>query len=492
MPSEDNIKLIFGLKLKNLRLKKNLSPQQLSEKSGISNSYLNEIEKGKKYPKTDKINALSEALNVKYDDLVSLKLPKEYAAFELLIKSNILSELPLNMLGFDFNSVVELLSNSPTKINAFLNTIVEIARNHDLQTEYFYFSVLRSYQEIKENFFEDTEQSVLDFIEQENIDINKVASTGGLKEILVSHYKYQFDVLPEEFSQMRSIYKEQNNTLYLNENLSEHQTLFVLGREIAFNYMQLKPRPYVTTHFNKASFSEIFNNFLASYFATALLLPQEKMVGDLTLFFKNKTWNATAFEKMIASCGVSSEMYMHRLTNILPKFFKLNSLFFLRLSKPQEKDSYNITKELHLGRLHNPHASSKNLHYCRRWVSVKAIQNLEKLQAKSAQNDLSLIDAQISNYVDSKDAYFIISMARAMYPVSGFNTSVSVGILINDNFNKTVAFANDKKIANLTVSEACELCSIQNCAERVAAPIILERNEKLKKINVNLKSFLND
>ena len=490
MPTEDNIKLIFGLKLKNLRLKKNLSPQQLSEKSGISNSYLNEIEKGKKYPKMDKITALSEALNIKYDDLVSLKLPKEYAAFELLINSNILSELPLNMLGFDFNSVVELLSNSPTKINAFLNTIVEISRNHDLQTEYFYFSVLRSYQEIKENFFEDTEQSVLDFIEQENININEAACTAGLKKILVKHYQYQFDVLPEELSQMRSIYKAQNKTLYLNENLSEHQTLFVLGREIAFNYMQLKPRPFVTTHFNKASFSEIFNNFLASYFATALLLPQEKMVKDLTQFFKNTTWNAQEFEKMIASCGVSSEMYMHRLTNILPKFFKLNSLFFLRLSKPQERDSFNITKELHLGRLHNPHASSKNLHYCRRWISIKVIKELESLQERTQQKDVVLIDAQISNYIDSKDAYFIISMARPMYPISGYNTSVSVGILINDNFNKTIAFAGDKKIVNTTVSEACEMCRIKDCKERVEEPIILERNDRLIHINKQIDDFI--
>ncbi len=88
MPSEENIKLIFGIKLKHLRLKKLLLPQQLAEKAGISNSYLNEIEKGEKYPKTDKINALAAALQVKYDDLVSLKLPKEFAAFLLQDTSN--------------------------------------------------------------------------------------------------------------------------------------------------------------------------------------------------------------------------------------------------------------------------------------------------------------------------------------------------------------------------------------------------------------------
>ena len=53
---------------------KNLSLFGLSKLTGLSKSYLNEIEKGKKYPKTDKIVTLSEALEVPYDHLVSLKL----------------------------------------------------------------------------------------------------------------------------------------------------------------------------------------------------------------------------------------------------------------------------------------------------------------------------------------------------------------------------------------------------------------------------------
>lgn len=490
MPSEENIKLIFGIKLKHLRQKRKLNPQQLSEKSGISNSYLNEIEKGRKYPKTDKINALAEALQVKYDELVSIKLPKEYAAFELLLQSNILSELPLTMLGFDINSIVDLLSNSPIKVNAFLNTIVEIARNHDLQTEYFYFSVLRSYQEIQENYFEETENEVLEFMQAQGLDAYAGFSADGLKQLLATEYQYTFTQLPEEFHQLRSIYKPNEHCLYLNENLSEHQLLFVLGREIAFNYLKLEPRPLITTHFNNAGFNEIFNNFIASYFATALLLPQVRLVKDLTEFFKLNTWDNVKFEEMIDSYGVSAEMYMHRLTNILPKFFKLSSLFFLRLSKPQDRPVYNITKELHLGRLHNPHASSKDLHYCRRWISLQILNDLEALQFENELKDVSLIKAQISNYTDSKDAYFIISVARPMYPISGYSTSVSVGILINDHFKKTVSFAKDSKILTKLVSEACETCSLKDCTDRAVPAHLYEKELRLKLYNQNLSNFI--
>lgn len=490
MPSDENIRLIFGIKLKHLRTKRKLNPLQLSEKTGISNSYLNEIEKGKKYPKAEKISALALALDVKYDDLVSIKLPKEFAAIELLLQSNTLSDLPLDMLGFDLSSLVEILSNSPMKINAFLNTIIEIARNHDLQTEYFYFSVLRSYQELKENFFEDTEQAVLNFMEEFQLDDYKVYDSAVLRNFLSEKYAYQFALLPKHLSNLRSVYRAEEKTLYLNKELSEHQLLFVLGRELAFNYMLLNPRPAVTTHFNNAGFTEIFNNFLASYFATALVMPQKRVVEDLKIFFEEENWNASKFAALADSFGVSPEMYMHRLTNVLPKFFKLNSLFFLRLSKPQSLSRYNITKELHLGRLHNPHASSKDLHYCRRWISLQILNELEVKQANSSSTELNLVKAQISNYIDSKDSYFIISAARPMYPVSGYSTSVSIGILINENFKRTVKFHKDPSIVSRLVSEACETCSIMDCQERAVDPHILKSKLKLESFNEELNKFI--
>src|ERR1035437_7138098 len=93
--SEENIRLIFGLKLKQLRQDKNLSLAELSEKSGLSISYLNEVEKGKKYPKADKIAELSHALDIPYDKLVSIKLSKNLAPVAQILTSNILKDLPL-------------------------------------------------------------------------------------------------------------------------------------------------------------------------------------------------------------------------------------------------------------------------------------------------------------------------------------------------------------------------------------------------------------
>ena len=71
------VRIIFGLKIRQIRLEKNLSLADVAKLVGFSVSYLNEIEKGKKYPKSEKILALANAFNIDYDSLVSLKLVNE-------------------------------------------------------------------------------------------------------------------------------------------------------------------------------------------------------------------------------------------------------------------------------------------------------------------------------------------------------------------------------------------------------------------------------
>ena len=92
--SKHVVRLIFGLKVKELRKQRGYSFAELSKRCGLSVSYLNEIEKGKKYPKTDKILSLAEALDVTYDQLVSLKLSKRLSPIADLLQSNFLQELP--------------------------------------------------------------------------------------------------------------------------------------------------------------------------------------------------------------------------------------------------------------------------------------------------------------------------------------------------------------------------------------------------------------
>ena len=134
--TEKNIRLIFGLKLRQHRLDKGYSLSQVSELTGISISYLNEIEKGKKYPKTEKIIKLAKAMEVTYDYLISLQLNKKLAPISELVRSNMLEELPLEFFGIEPADLIELLSVAPTKLSAFVNSIIQIGRNYDIRVEH--------------------------------------------------------------------------------------------------------------------------------------------------------------------------------------------------------------------------------------------------------------------------------------------------------------------------------------------------------------------
>ncbi|MFT7588137.1 MAG: transcriptional regulator with XRE-family HTH domain, partial [Limisphaerales bacterium] len=416
------IRLIFGLKVKELRKQRRFSFAELSERSGLSLSYLNEIEKGKKYPKTDKILALSEAFDVSYDHLVSLKLSKKLSPVADLLKSNLFQELPLEFFGLELSQVLELITNAPTKINAFISTLIEIARNYEMQQEQFYFAAIRSFQELNDNYFEEIEDAVTRFTKETALEVTPPISRSTLYDILTTRYGYTIDKESlgnnSELLEVRSLYNKKTKTLLIKPNLSDTQIAFLLGREIAFNYLELEKRPYYTPFLKVNSFEEALNNLKASYFSVALLINRTHFIEDLEKVFALPRWENDTFNNLLERYNASPEMLHQRLTNILPKHFGIRNLFMLRFSSIADSNQYFITKELHLAKLHSPHANEINEHYCRRWVSLNILDDLREKQ-KAGKNPDYISDFQRSGYVGSRDEYLCISIARPNSPTPG-------------------------------------------------------------------------
>lgn len=55
------------------RIANDLTTEDLSEKSQVSKSYINEIEKGKKTPYNDILNKLSKEFDLEFEDLLLLE-----------------------------------------------------------------------------------------------------------------------------------------------------------------------------------------------------------------------------------------------------------------------------------------------------------------------------------------------------------------------------------------------------------------------------------
>ena len=492
--STENVKIVFGLKLKQLRLDQGLSLNEVSQKSGLSISYINEIEKGKKYPKSDKIIALAAALGVEYDALVSLKLSKRLEPITELLRSNVLSELPLDLFGIDQSTLLEMLSDAPTKVSAFIGTLIEIARNYNMSVEQFYLSALRTYQEMNDNYFEEIEHAAEDYLANKSIADDRIPDEQYLAEILKQDYGYAIRPINEitnpELKAVRSLLipRTDGNILLINANLTGVQKSFVYGREIGYQYMKLKNRLFTTSLVEADSFEQLLNNFKASYFASAIIIRRTLLVPRLEAFFGQKTWQPTQLLEMIETFNTTPESFCYRLSNILPKHFGINQIFFLRFNNFAGHNQFELTKEMHIARKHIPH-TVKDEYYCRRWVSLTILQDLAD-KMKHGGSGHTICRIQLSRYVDSGEEYLMISFAQHTAPAQNLNVSVSMGIFVNEEARKIVSFLDDPAIQRRLVNETCERCSLFDCKERMAAPVVLNKKHKHEELKKTIKVLL--
>lgn len=476
MIEEEYIRLIFGLKLKQIRTEKNLSLFGLAKVTGLSKSYLNEIEKGKKYPKRDKILILSEVLDTTYDQMVSLKLDKNLAPIGEILQSRILKEIPLEVFGIKESNLIDIIAEAPLKVNAFISTLFEIAKHYNLTRESFFLAALRSYQEANNNYFEEVELQVEKFAKAYSIDLNTRLNVADLEEILVEEYGYTINneelTQHSELNNLRSVFVPTSKTLLVSAETDASQRMFIYAKEIAYNFLEISDRLYTFSWIKFESFDQVLNNFMASYFAGSLLIPQKIIAKELKLFFENKEFVATDFQKLIDRFTDSPETFYQRLTNVLPKYFNLKNLFFLRFSYKPLRNEIQLTKELHITNLLEPHANERNEHYCRRWVSIRTLHEI----ASSAETHL--FDFQISSYTHTDNKYLVFSSATKDPFRKGYYRSVSLGILITAHSLSKINFLHDTKILTKEVGVTCESCSIVNCLERVAPPRNIERKQR--------------
>lgn len=480
---EEYIKLIFGLKLKQVRTKRKLSLFGLSKLTGLSKSYLNEIEKGKKYPKTDKIALLAEKLEVPYDSLVSLKLDKNLAPVGELLQSKVFKELPLELFGIKESDLIDIVANAPTKVNAFISTIIEIAKHYNFGKENFYLASLRSFQEASNNFFPDLEDAVVQFAKAYQVDLNKSVSSAELEEILVEEYGYTInnDELTKykELDNLRSMFIPKTKTLLVANHIDEAQRTFIYAKEIGYNYLNIEERLYTFTWIKFHNFDQVLNNFYASYFAGALVIPRHLIKKHVDSFLSKPKFDKTFLTGIKNYYNASPESLYQRLTNILPNDYQLENLFFLRLSHKRDTNRFEITKELHLTHHHSPHGNETNEKYCRRWVSIRVLQEIAKT------GDEHHMDLQISHYPNDGLSYLIFSSATVDPFKKDEFRSVSLGLLMNSELKKKVAFLDDPSIKTYDVGVTCERCSIADCKVRQSQPIILKRQQRnLKTENV--------
>ncbi len=477
--SKENLTLVLGLKVSWHRQQLGLSLKELSERSGLSISYLNEIEKGKKYPKADKIMSLAEALGKPYDELVSLQLDQKLMPLSELLSTSVMQEIPFDLFGFKKSDLMEFMTNAPARFAALIDTIIKISRSYDLSVENLLFGALRSYQEMHNNYFPEIEKKAAEFRKKFRLTGDRL-NYDNIKSLLKTEYEYRIDESElnsnAELNHFRSLYlPKKPPRMFVNSGLLKSQQLFSLCRELGYEVLELKERVPSSSYLSDATFEQLLNNTKASYFAGALIMDQDELAADIGEWFSSESWDDQKIEQLTEKYGVTPEMFFHRLTQIMAEKFQLEQFYFLRFNHNTKSGNYKLSKELHFSKLHSTHGIGFNEHYCRRWITLRL---LDELKTSKKESDKYRFAVQRSKFFNTENEYFCISAARPLRLSPGVNSCVTIGFLMDQKFKRRVRFWDDDSVTQSVVNRTCERCPISDCRERAAEPVIHQKQLK--------------
>ena len=481
----ESLRYILGLKVKSLRQRKGMSLTELAERSGLSVSYLSEIENGRKFPTPEKLIRLARTFEISYEELVSPQLSGELDPLAVFFQSDFVSEFPFGLFGLQAGDLLGLVKHDPVRAAAFVQTFLEIARSYDMQVEQFLFAALRSYQRLHSNYFPELEEAAVEFRSARQWPAGESLEQ-GLREYLESELDYtvEDDLLLEvpEVAHLRSVFLPGDPPrLLVNPRLAPSQRAFIYAREIGFHELQLDRREHIPVWVRVESFEQVLSDFKASYFAGALLVDGDALASALAEFLSRESWDSGAYVKLMNDFGATPEMFAYRVSQIVPGRLSIDKLYFMRFHHVVGSDEYEMNKMLNLTGMAVPRGVGLTEHYCRRWVTTRALKELdERLAAGEDRLRLRegspLVRAERVQFVQEGAEFFVVTVAQPLrepYKTS----SITLGFLIDDAFKEVVKFWDDPALRRSEVGLTCERCPLplESCDLRRIGPVFQER-----------------
>ena len=499
--NEEKLRFILGFKLKNLRQVADLSLKEASSIAGISISYLSEIEKGKKYPKTEKLLALASAYGTTYDDLVTAGTADVEATLEASLESGFFRQFPFELFGLQAEDLFSLLTSSPDRAGALIRTFLEVGEMFDIGVEEFLFAALRAYQKLHNNYFPDIENAVDDLI-RDHPRLVRPLDADSLKRYLEFEWKVVVDeeklgTHPTLVSFRSVTFPGLHPRLFVNPRLLPEQRAFIYAKEIGSRILDIPPRLTTSSWIKVESFEQVLNNYRTSYFAGALLLDRQQTADGMRSFFGQPRFEPDMLMDQMNRLRATPEMFFYRIGQLAYAEFGLKNHYFMRLSTLAGHQAFDVTKMLNLSGLSLPRGLSANEHYCRKWAGMRLLR--ERLrQREIAAPDLPArsgptVAAQRGRIVPAQEEAFILAMSRTMQLHPKDDSCVIKGFELNDAFRRAVRFWNDPNITVEEVGITCERCPLplDRCSERVVPASILDRENLTRQREAALEAWQN-
>ncbi len=452
----------IGSRIRKERRSKGLSQSDLSKKLGISASYLNLLESGRRTITVPLLIKIGNELSLSLKDL-TVESNKRLLSDIMEVLSNELFE-DLDITNQETN---EFINNNPNIAKALLslNDSYKSLRD-DMQDRLEALDVASSIKEKKstrlpveivsdflqenKNYFDDLE------IKAENIR-DKIYFEEGHKTIGYSLIQY---LLKEHNIKVKVVTTEDNEKsvknfdknkkiLFLSEMITYSSRNFHLAYQIGYcDAQEIIDKIIKDNKIYSEDLVSLLKISLLNYFAAALLMPYED-------FVKNAKKHKYDIEILMHHYAVSFEQVTHRLTNLQRSGNEGVPFHFLKTDI-----AGNVSKRFSLSGIHIPrHGGS-----CPRWNVYLAFMNPGKIQP------------QISKMPDGK-VYFCIARAfeKGIEKHGMPRSFVSIGLGCDMQYAKELTYSEGIDLSNkkleTPIGVSCRICPRINCQQRAFPPI---------------------
>ena len=450
--------LKIGPKIKAFRRQLGIQANKLADQIGISASYLNLIESGKRNIDSNLIIKICSELRINVSDLTSksdLNLENDISE---LLSDEIFEDL--DILGPEVKDLVasnpkmakaliKLGDNFKQKDHDIVNKVENISgKIIDSRRAAFPGEVIADFLQENKNYFpklEDFANNIFKEVKQ-----NNRTRYIALCEFLKKKYGVQVkDVIPEEGKPFSKIYKEQEKILLLSDYISLETKKLYAAAQIAHIGAKDQINFYLSNFkFSSNEAKELSRIALLNYCGAAILMPYELFHKEC----KNLKYDLELLQNTFAT---SFEQVAHRVTCLQDPKLPGIPFHFLRVDV-----AGNISKRLSLSGIEIPRYGGA----CPRW------------NVYSAFSRPGVIQAAVSK-MSNGEKYVCIArtVEKGVGRYGQKKSMLSIGLGCEAKYAKDFIYTenldlNDKK-SELPIGVSCRTCDRLDCSQRAFPPL---------------------
>ena len=452
----------IGSKVRKERRSKGLSQSDLSKNLGISASYLNLIESGRRTITVPLLIKIGNELSLSLKDL-TIESNKRLLSDVMEVLSNELFE-DLDITNHD---TTEFISNNPNIAKALLalNDTYRSLRD-DTQNRLEELDVRSSVKERKlsrlpveivsdflqenKNYFDSLEKKAENIRQKIYFEEGHRTIGHNLIQYLINEHNTKGKVFtPEEDEKYIKKYNQNKNILFISEMLNYSSRNFHLAYQIAFFEGEEDINKII--NLKKISSQDVISLLkisLLNYLASAILMPYD----DFLVTAKRFRYDA---ELLMHHFATSFEQVTHRLTSLQKPGNEGIPFHFVKTD-----NAGNVSKRFSLSGIHIPRHGGA----CPRWNVYSAFSNPGK------------INTQISRMPDGK-VYFCIARAfeKGIEKYGAIKSFVSIGLGCDVRYAKEITYADGIDLQNkkleTPIGISCRICPRTDCEQRAFPPI---------------------